>query len=98
MQVLAAVTAVSAEAIAKGKLNVPEDDEDEAAREDMDWTAVAQGTGLNFTRDSLALTVQVAAHRPLRPPVPCAPGRSPTPSAPSPHSHLAWSDVLMSIC
>ena len=57
MQTLAAVTAVSTEAIAKGKLNAPEEDgEDES--EPMDWTAVAQGTGLNFARDSTALTLR----------------------------------------
>ena len=55
VQVLAAVTALSTEAIAKGVLNVPEEDEDESQREAMDWTAVAQGTGLNFARESTAL-------------------------------------------
>lgn len=48
---------MSTEAIAKGKLNAPEEDgEDES--EPMDWTAVAQGTGLNFARDSTALTLR----------------------------------------
>ena len=67
MQVLAAVTALSTEAIAKGVLNVPEEDEDESEREAMDWTAVAQGTGLNFARESTALTLQRAAERVAKP-------------------------------
>jgi len=65
--VLAAVTAVSTEAIAKGVLNVPEEDEDESQREPMDWTAVAQGAGLNFARDSTALTLQRATERVAKP-------------------------------
>lgn len=67
MQVLAAVTALSTEAIAKGVLNVPEEDEDESEREAMDWTAVAQGTGLNFARESTALTLQRATERVAKP-------------------------------
>ena len=66
-QVLAAVTAVSAEAIAKGVLNVPEEDEDESQREPMDWGAVAQGTGINFARESTALTLQRATERLAKP-------------------------------
>jgi len=65
--VLAAVTALSTEAIAKGVLNVPEEDEDESQREAMDWTAVAQGTGLNFARESTALTLQRAAEKISKP-------------------------------
>ena len=73
VQVLAAVTALSTEAIAKGVLNVPEEDEDESQREAMDWTAVAQGTGLNFARESTALTLQRAAEKISKPRVrhPC---------------------------
>ena len=33
----------------------------------MDWTAVAQGTGLNFARESTALTLQRAAERVAKP-------------------------------
>ena len=61
------MTALSTEAIAKGVLNVPEEDEDESEREAMDWTAVAQGTGLNFARESTALTLQRAAERVAKP-------------------------------
>ena len=61
------MTALSTEAIAKGVLNVPEEDEDESEREAMDWTAVAQGTGLNFARESTALTLQRATERVAKP-------------------------------
>jgi hypothetical protein len=67
VQVLAAVTALSTEALAKGVLNVPEEDEDESQREAMDWTAVAQGTGLNFARESTALTLQRATEKLAKP-------------------------------
>ena len=67
VQVLAAVTALSTEALAKGMLNVPEEDEDESQREAMDWTAVAQGTGLNFARESTALTLQRATEKLAKP-------------------------------
>eukprot|EP00320_Phaeocystis_rex_P019942 CAMPEP_0119065492 /NCGR_PEP_ID=MMETSP1178-20130426/8304_1 /TAXON_ID=33656 /ORGANISM="unid sp, Strain CCMP2000" /LENGTH=159 /DNA_ID=CAMNT_0007047017 /DNA_START=21 /DNA_END=497 /DNA_ORIENTATION=+ len=65
--VLAAVTALSTEAIAKGVLNVPEEEEEEAQREPIDWTAVAQATGLNYARESTALTLQRAAERLAKP-------------------------------
>ena len=67
MQVLAAVTALSTEALAKGMLNPPDEDEDESQREAMDWMAVAQGTGLNFARESTALTLQRATEKLAKP-------------------------------
>ena len=67
MQVLAAATALSTEALAKGMFNPPDEDEDESQREAMDWTAVAQGTGLNFARESTALTLQRATEKLAKP-------------------------------
>ena len=61
------MTALSTEALAKGMLNVPEEDEDESQREAMDWTAVVQGTGLNFARESTALTLQRATEKLAKP-------------------------------
>lgn len=67
-QVLAVVTAASTEALGKGVFDPPADDDDDASPFDaMDWTAVAQGTGLNFLRDTSANVLQRVSEKVAKP-------------------------------